>query len=183
MTKKIFPLLRRMLIGAAVSSVFAISSAYAVDLWEFRAQDILPILNEYKVNANFSANQQALWSQMESKTKTILRTRDERSQAIQLSIKKRLQDKSPELRDMAKLLDQDDLVSAQENQALRESWMTMYDALNDAQRDSLVLMLNEQLARVADKPKEMRSGGDKPVAGGHRGGKNGGGGMGGGKPN
>jgi vacuolar-type H+-ATPase catalytic subunit A/Vma1 len=171
-----------VLIGVVVSSVFAMSSAYAVDVWEFRAQDILPILSEYKTSANFSANQQALWSQMESKTKTILRTRDERRQAIQVSIKKRFQDKSPELRDLAKLLDQDDIASAQENQALRESWMTMYDALNDAQRDALVLMLNDQLARVADKPKEMRSGGDKPAAGAHRGGKGGAGGMGGGKP-
>lgn len=182
MMTKFFPMAKRVLVGAVASGLFAMSNANAVDVWEFRAQDILPILNEYKANANFTANQQALWMQIESKTKTILRTREERRQATQISIKTRLQMKAPELRDMATMLDQDDVATAQENQALREAWMTMYDALNDAQRDALVLMLNEHLSRVADKPKDMRSTGEKSHGEGRRGGKGGAGGMGGGKP-
>ncbi|MFC0351576.1 hypothetical protein [Undibacterium danionis] len=182
MMTKFFPMAKRVLVGAVASGLFAMSNANAVDVWEFRAQDILPILNEYKANANFTANQQALWVQIESKTKAILRTREIRRQAIQVDIKKRLQLKAPELRDLALTLDQDDLTTAQENQALREAWMTMYDALSDVQRDALVLMLNEQISRVADKPKDGRATSERPHGEGRRGGKGGAGGMGGGKP-
>ncbi|MBC3872808.1 hypothetical protein [Undibacterium flavidum] len=154
-------------------------NAQAIDIWEFRAQDVLPILGEFKNNANFTSNQQGLWLQMEARTKAMLRVREDRRHEIQLSIKKRLQTKAPELRDLAQLMDQDDTLSARENQELRECWMTMYDALSDVQRDALAVLMNEQLMRVADKPKEAQHGGEKNSGGAHRSGK---GGMGGGRP-
>lgn len=165
-------------LGLLTSGMLLASRAQAIDLWEFRAQDILPIVSEFKSNANFTPNQQALWLQMEARTKAILRVREDRRHEIQMSIKKRLQTKAPELRDLAQLMDQDDTISARENQELRECWMMMYDALSDMQRDALVVLMNDQLARVADKPKEVQHGGEKN-SGAHRAGKNG---MGGGRP-
>lgn len=157
-------------VGLFAASMFA-GSAYAIDVWEFNAQDVLPILTEFKSTAKLSPNQQTLWLQMEAKTKAILRTREDRRHEIQSGIKRRLQEKSPELRDFVTLLNQDEKISAEENQALREYWMTIYDALNDVQRDMLAVLLNDQLVRVADKPREIKSSGEKPSGTGHRGGK------------
>ena len=157
-------------IGLFAASMLT-ASAYAVDVWEFSAQDVLPILTEFKSTSKLSANQQTLWLQMEAKTKAILRIREDRRHEIQSSIKKRLQEKSPELRDLVPSMNRDDEVSAQENQELRESWMTVYDALNDRQRDMLTVLISDQLARVADKPREIKANSEKPEGTGHRSGK------------
>jgi hypothetical protein len=93
---------------------------------------------------------------VENKTRNCLRERDARRQAIQERTKKRLQEVNPELRDLATLLDQDDVSSATENQEMRAAWMDFYDALSDPQRASLVVLLRDQMARVEDKPKESR---------------------------
>ncbi|MBY0573944.1 MAG: hypothetical protein K2P84_09705 [Undibacterium sp.] len=153
------------------SCVFT-SCAKAVDVSEFRAQDVLAILSVYKTSANLSANQQALWQQTETKSKTLLRIREARHHELQENIKKRLQENNPEWRDIAKMMDQDDLASTQENQQLRAYWMDIYDALNDHQREALTVLMRDQLARVEDKPKEARTSADKPNnGGGHRNGK------------
>ncbi len=161
-------------IGLALAA-FCSSQVQAIDLQDFRLQDVVPILSEMKLSANLTANQQALWLQVENKTKSITRVRDERRAQIQQSLKKRLKEKAPELRDLVVLMNQDDTMTAQENQEMREAWMGLYDALNDTQRDVVAGLLNEQLLRVADHPKE-----GKPNAEGHRGGQRGGrGGQGG----
>ncbi|MFZ6819872.1 hypothetical protein [Undibacterium sp. Ji22W] len=180
---KLLPCAKSMIktsMGAVLMAcMFLGAHAQAIDIWDFRAQDVLPILGEFKNNANFTLNQQGLWQQIEARTKAILRVREDRRHEIQLSIKKRLQTKAPELRDLAQLMDQDDTLSKRENQELRECWMTMYDALSDVQRDALVGLMSDQLARVADRPKEIQHAGEKNNGGAHRGGK---GGMGGGRP-
>ncbi|MES2049851.1 MAG: hypothetical protein V4447_15725 [Pseudomonadota bacterium] len=164
---------RRLVQAGLFAASLLTGSAYAIDLWEFSAQDVLPILTEFKTAAKLSANQQTLWQQMESKTKTIFRSREDRRHEIQSNIKNRLKDKSPELRDLAISMNQEDKLSAQENQELREYWMTMYDALNDGQRDMLAALISDQLARVADKPKEIRTNGEKPSGAGRHGNKGG----------
>ncbi|MDE2430436.1 MAG: hypothetical protein KGM99_17055 [Burkholderiales bacterium] len=178
MVAHIFPETKRIFIATGLA-VLLCSQAHAVDLWEFRALDVVPILSSYIETANLSANQKNLWQQMESKTKAILRVREERHAEIQTSIKNRLQEKAPELRDMALLLDQDDTLSAQENKDLREYWMTFYDALTDAQRDAMAVLLKDQMSRVADKPREARPGSESRGQGSRRGNKGGMGGMGG----
>lgn len=181
LTSSVFPNARR--IATALS--FALGSllstqVQAIDLQEFRLQDVVPILSEMKANANLSSNQQALFVQVENKTRSITRVRDERRAQIQQSLKKRLKEKAPELRDLMSLMNQDDIISAQENQEMREAWMGLYDALSDAQRDAVAALLSEQLLRVADRPKDARPNmdGNKGGPGGQRGGRGGQGGMG-----
>lgn len=167
-------------------------AAHAIDLNDFRLQDVVPILGEMKNLAKLSSNQQALWLQVENKTKSIQRTRDERRQEIQTSVKNRLKEKAPELRDMIALMNQDDLATQQENKELREAWMGLYDALSDSQRDAVAQMLQDQLMRVADHPSgrggEGRGDGRGGQGEGHKGRRGGGmsgsmgGGMGGGNP-
>ncbi len=118
-----------------------------------------------KSAANLSANQQALLVQVENKTKSITRVREERRGQFQQSLKKRLKEKAPELRDLVTLMNQDDSISAQENQEMREAWMVLYDALSDTQREVVAALLYEQLLRVGDRPKDTRPSGE-----GHRGG-------------
>lgn len=166
-------------LSLALSSLVSTSSQ-AIDLQEFRLQDLVPILGEMKVAASLSANQQALFSQVENKTKAIIRVRDERRSQVQQNLKKRLKEKAPELRDVMVLMNQDDSISAQENLELREAWMGFYDALSDSQRDIAAALLSEQLLRVADRPKDARPSpeGSKGGPGGQRGGRGGQGGMG-----
>ncbi len=177
----VFSKFRSILIAfsLALSSLVSTSSQ-AIDLQEFRLQDLVPILGEMKVAASLSANQQALFSQVENKTKAIIRVRDERRTQMQQNLKKRLKEKAPELRDVMILMNQDDSISAQENLELREAWMGFYDALSDSQRDIVAALLSEQLLRVADRPKDARPSpeGSKGGPGGQRGGRGGQGGMG-----
>lgn len=177
----VFPKFRSILIALslALSSLVGTSSQ-AIDLQEFRLQDLVPILGEMKVAASLSANQQALFSQVENKTKAIIRVREERRAQMQQNLKKRLKEKAPELRDVMVLMNQDDSISAQENLELREAWMGFYDALSDSQRDIVAALLSEQLLRVADRPKDARPSpeGSKGGPGGQRGGRGGQGGMG-----
>lgn len=177
----VFPKFRSILIALslALSSLVGTSSQ-AIDLQEFRLQDLVPILGEMKVAASLSANQQALFSQVENKTKAIIRVREERRAQVQQNLKKRLKEKAPELRDVMVLMNQDDSISAQENLELREAWMGFYDALSDSQRDIVAALLSEQLLRVADRSKDARPSpeGSKGGPGGQRGGRGGQGGMG-----
>lgn len=159
-----------------LTSLMFVGQAQAIDLSDFRLQDVIPILSEMKMPANLSSNQQALWLQVENKTKVITRVRDERRNQIQNSLKKRLKEKAPELRDIVSLMNQDEHMSAQENQEIREAWMTLYDALSDAQRDVVAALLHEQLLRVADHAKDSR-----PAGEGHKGGQGGQGGQRGGR--
>jgi len=176
-----FSKFRPMLIALSLTlSTLASTSSQAIDLQEFRLQDLVPILSEMKAAAGLSANQQALFLQVENKTKAMTRVRDERRSQIQQSLKKRLKEKAPELRDVMALMNQDDSISAQENQEMREAWMGFYDSLSDGQRDIVAALLSEQLLRVADRPKDARPSpeGSKGGPGGQRGGRGGQGGMG-----
>lgn len=179
---------RSMIFGAVLLASMALApAAQAIDLNDFRLQDVLPILREMKNLAKLSSNQQALWLQVETKTKSLQRSRDERRQEIQSSVKNRLKEKAPELRDVIILMNQDDMTTAQENKELREAWMGFYDALSDAQRDVVAQMLNDQLMRMPDRANSARGDarGDGRGRGEGQGGRRGGGmgaNMGGGSP-
>ena len=153
--------------------------AMAIPVADFRAEDALPILTEFKKNVNLNPNQQLLWQQTESKVRTILRIRELRRRAIQDAVKAGLEKKNTELRDLTKSMDQDEVISLQENQQLRELWLTMYDALDDKQRDMVVDLLMDQLNRVEDQTKDHGSRSDLSKASDGRRGKGGSGGAGG----
>ncbi|MDY7538911.1 hypothetical protein QN372_08835 [Undibacterium sp. RTI2.1] len=161
-------------------SFTATMPAKAIPVADFRAEDALPILTEFKKNVNLNPNQQLLWQQTESKVRNIFRIRELRRRAIQDAVKASLEKKNTELRDLTKSMDQDEVISLQENQQLRELWLTMYDALDDKQRDMVVDLLMDQLNRVEDQTKDHGSRSDLPKASGGRRGKGGsGGGQGG----
>ena len=153
--------------------------AMAIPVADFRAEDALSILTEFKKNVNLNPNQQLLWQQTESKIRNILRIRELSRWAIQNAVKASLEKKNTELRDLTKSMDQDEVISLQENQQLRELWLTMYDALDDKQRDMVVDLLMDQLNRVEDQTKDHGSRSDLPKASGGRRGKGGSGGAGG----
>lgn len=65
--------------------------AMAIPVADFRAEDALPILTEFKKNVNLNPNQQLLWQQTESKVRNILRIRELRRRAIQDAVKASLE--------------------------------------------------------------------------------------------
>lgn len=155
---------------------FALGSAvptFAVPLADLHAEDLLPMAGDVKKMLNLNANQQTLWNQIESKSRGILRERQRRRDALQEKAKTMLAKPDIELREVAKEVAADETATLAENQQLRELWLQVNDALDDAQRRQVAQMLGEQLMRVVP---EGRPSGER----GGRGGPGGGGGGGGG---
>lgn len=164
-------------LGSAVPS-------FAVPLMDMRAEDLVPMASQFKESLNLDANQQTLFSQIEGRSRSILRERMRRREALQEQAKAILAKPDVELRDLNKLVEAEAAASNAEDKQLRELWLGFNDALTDKQRVQVATLLNEQLMRVVP---EGRSGGDRPSSeGGGRGmggrghhGGMGGGGMGG----
>jgi hypothetical protein len=157
-------------------AVGAASSAFAVPLADLRAEDLLPMAGDVKKMLNLNANQQTLWNQVESKSRTLLRERQRRRDALQEKAKTMLAKPDIELRDVAREVDADEAATRAENQQLRELWLEVNDALDDGQRRQVAQMVGEQLMRVVP---EGRPGGERGGPGGERGRSGAGGGRGG----
>lgn len=173
-----FPVRR---LGAALILSALLSPAFALPVAEMRAEDYLPMAAELKKSLGLNANQQTLWSQTESKTRKLLSERKARRERLQAATLAGAQGANVELRDLGKALDEETNISAAEEKQLREWWLTVNDALSEAQRQAVVQMVSEQLQRVAPEgggaPRpEHKEGGGEHRGGGRRGG--GGGGMG-----
>lgn len=171
--------LRRVSAALALSALLA--PAFALPVMEMRAEDFLPMAAELKKSLNLNTNQQTLWQQVESKTRNLLRERKTRRDHLQAATQAGTQGAGVELRDLAKAIDEESSVSANEEKLMREWWLTVNDALNETQRQTVVQLVGEQLLRVADhggaapRPERKEEGGGE-----HRGGGRKGGGMGGG---
>jgi hypothetical protein len=171
--------LRRAGAALALSALLLPASpAFALQVMEMRAEDFVPMAAELKKSLNLNANQQTLWQQVESKTRTVLRDRKTRRDHLQAATQSGTQGAHVELRDLAKAIDEETTVSANEEKLLREWWLTVNDALNESQRQIVVNLVSEQLLRVPDngaapRPERKEEGGE------HRGGKGGRGGAGG----
>jgi uncharacterized membrane protein YgcG len=169
-------------LGSAVPS-------FAVPLMDMRAEDLVPMASQFKQSLNLDANQQTLFSQVEGRSRSILRERTHRREALQEQAKAILAKPDVELRDLNKLVEAENAASNAEDKQLRELWLGFNDALTDKQRQEVATLLNEQLMRVVP---EGRPGGERGSGeggnrgmggrGGRRGGMGGGGmgGMGGG---
>lgn len=164
-------------LGSAVPS-------FAVPLMDMRAEDLVPMASQFKQALNLDANQQTLFGQVEGRSRSILRERAHRREALQEQAKAILAKPDVELRDLNKLVEAENAASAAEDKQLRELWLGLNDALTDKQRAQVATLLNEQLLRVVPegRPSEERGsaeGGKRGMGGrgGHRGGM--GGGMGG----
>jgi hypothetical protein len=161
---------RACLFAAALG---AAGSSLAVPLMDMRAEDLLPMASEFRKSLNLNANQQTLWQQVESRSRTLLRERQHRREALQDKAKAMLARPDVELRELNALVEAESAASAQEDKALRELWLGLNDALDDSQRRQFASLLNEQLMRVVP---EGRPAGER---GGEKGSERGGRGMGG----
>lgn len=169
-------------IAFALACAFA-TPAQAVSVMDVKLESLMPRMAEIKKSLNLNANQQTLWQQTESKTNTILHTREVRRQHLQAEIGQRMDQSDGELRDMAKLIDAEEDLSGQESRQIRELWLTVNDALDDNQRRIAQGFLAEQLRSQADGPHDGARGksADTPKRGGmgRKGGMGGGMGSGG----
>jgi hypothetical protein len=175
--------LRRLSAALALSAL--LSPAFALPVMEMRAEDFLPMAAELKKSLNLNTNQQTLWQQVESKTRNLLRERKARRERLQAATQAGTQGANVELRDLSKAVDEETSVGADEEKLMREWWLTVNDALNESQRQTVVRLVGEQLLRVQDnggggapRPERKEEGGGEHRGGGRKGGMGGGGGMG-----
>lgn len=172
-------LIRACLFACALG---ATGSALAVPLMDMRAEDLLPMTSEFKKSLNLNANQQTLWQQVESRSRAVLRERQHRREALQDQAKTLLAKPDVELRELNALVEAESAAAVQEDRQLRELWLSLNDALDDAQRRQVAALVNEQLLRVVPegRPAGEHSGGKGGERGGRGMGGHGRGGMGGG---
>src|SRR5471030_2331862 len=147
----------RRLTGALVLGAM-LAPAFALPVMEMRAEDLLPMAAELKKSLALNANQLVLWQQTEGKTRTLLRERQSRRERLQAATLAASQGSGVELRDLLKAVDDETTLSATEEKAMREWWLTVNDALNESQRAAVAQVLGEQLQRVPDSG--GRSGGE-----------------------
>jgi len=167
-------LLAALLIGLS-------APALAVPLMDMKAEDLVPMASEFRKELNLNTNQQTLWSQVESRSKTLLRERKTRREKLEAAAKQALDGKDVELRDLTGVLDTEAAATAAEDKQLREWWLTVNDALDENQRRQVASFIAEVMVRKDDGPGHAGSG-ERPSGdsgGRHRGSHSGmGGGMG-----
>jgi hypothetical protein len=139
---------------------------------DMRAEDLVPMASGFKKSMNLNANQQTLWLQVESRSRALLRERQHRREALQEQARALLARPDVELRALNGLVEAESTATAQEDKQLRELWLGLNDALDDAQRRQVATLMNEQLMRVVP---EGRPGSERD---GERGGERGSRGMG-----
>jgi hypothetical protein len=170
---------------------FAIGSAapsFAVPLMDLRAEDLLFMSADVRKSLNLTPNQQTLWNQMEGRSRSILRERQRRREALQEQAKALVAKPDVELRDLNRAVEAEGAATTAEDKQLREAWLEVNDALDDKQRAQVATFVGEQLMRVVPEGhpggegggERGSGGGRRGGMGGHgRGGMGGGGGMGG----
>lgn len=139
--------------------------AHAINVADLRAEQLMLGAESMHKDLALSPNQQTLWKQSASEARAILRARERRRDKLQADLATALGAGAPELRDLNGTLDAEDSTAAAENRHLRGLWLTVNDALTDAQRVQVVQYLASQLARVDAGPApagEPRGGGDAP---------------------
>lgn len=178
--------MKRLPLALATALLFCLPAARAIPISDWRADELLMQAPEIRKELALNENQRLLWEQSERKTRTILRTRKERREALDAAARALAGDPAGDLRTLAAPLDADAAATQAEDLALRETWLLMNDALDDAQRTRLLAHVRSTLERQPGgrggegKPER----GNRPEGGGRgRGGPGGAGGMpGGGSP-
>jgi hypothetical protein len=168
------PFVRACLFACALGTA---GTSLAVPLMDMRAEDLLPMTSEFKKSLNLNDNQQTLWLQVEGKSRSLLRERQHRREALQEKAKTLLAKPDVELRELNALVELESAAASQEDRQLRELWLSLNDALDDGQRRQVANLVSEQLQRVVP---EGRPGGERRgEKGSEKGGERGGRGMGG----
>jgi hypothetical protein len=176
---------RACLFALAIGSA---APSFAVPLMDMRVDDLLFMSTDVRKSLNLTPNQQTLWNQMEGRSRSILRERQRRREALQEQARTLLARPDVELRDLNRAVDAEATATNAEDKQLREAWLEVNDALDDKQRAQVVTFVGEQLMRVVpdghpggERGGERGSGGRPGGMGGHGRGRGGmEGGMGGG---
>lgn len=129
-------------------AVGATVPAFAVPLMDMRAEDLLFMSADVKKSLNLTPNQQTLWNQMEGRSRSTLRERQRRREALQEQAKAMVAKPDVELRDLNKAVEAEAATTALEDKQLREAWLEVNDALDDKQRAQVATFVGEQLMRV-----------------------------------
>ncbi|MGZ3352154.1 MAG: hypothetical protein ACXU89_24795 [Xanthobacteraceae bacterium] len=172
MTRMPARLVRACLLSFALATA---APSFAVPLMDMRAEDLLPMTSEFKKSLNLNPNQQTLWLQIEGKSRSLLRERQHRREALQEKAASLLARPDVELRELNALVEAESAAAGQEDRQLRELWLSLNDALDDGQRRQVAALIKEQLLRVVPEGRPGGERGDK----GERGSGHGGRGMGG----
>ena len=169
---------RACLLALALGSA---APSFAMPLMDMRIEDLMFMATDFKKSMNLSTNQQALWNQVEGRSRSVLRERQHRREALQEQAKTMLAKPDVELRELNKLVEAESAASSAEDKQLRELWLGVNDALDDKQRAQVAMFLGEQLVRVVPEGRPGGGGerGGERGSGGGRGGRGGRGGMGG----
>ncbi len=146
---------------AAASACFC-ACAQALPAMDVQVDVLLAQSADLKQALNLNANQQTLWRQTEAKMRAILDERRRRRDHLQSDIKQGVGNPKEELRDLAKLYDNETDLSYREDKQLRELFLTVNDALDDTQRQTVLTTLNDQLQRVPDRGCESTKDADQP---------------------
>jgi hypothetical protein len=178
------PFIRACLCALAIGCA---APSFAVPLMDMRVDDLLFMSADVKKSLNLTPNQQTLWNQMEGRSRSILRERQRRREALQEQARTLLAKPDAELRDLNRAVEAEAAATNAEDKQLREAWLEVNDALDDKQRAQVVTFVGEQLMRVVpdghpggERGGERGSGGGRPGGmGGHGRGGMGGGGTGG----
>jgi hypothetical protein len=175
---------RACLFALAIGSA---APSFAVPLMDMRVDDLLFMSTDVRKSLNLTPNQQTLWNQMEGRSRSILRERQRRREALQEQAKALVAKPDVELRDLNRAVEAEAAATNAEDKQLREAWLEVNDALDDKQRALVVTFVGEQLMRVVpdghpggERGEERGSGGGRSGGrGGHGRGGMAGGGMGG----
>jgi hypothetical protein len=174
--------IRACLCALAIGSA---APSFAVPLMDMRVDDLLFMSADVKKSLNLTPNQQTLWNQMEGRSRSILRERQRRREALQEQARTLLAKPDAELRDLNRAVETEAAATNAEDKQLREAWLEVNDALDDKQRAQVLTFVGEQLMRVVpdghsggERGGERGSGGGRPRGmGGHGRGGMGGGSM------
>ena len=155
--------------AAALALILHAGAATASPLMDLRADDLLAMAPELRKALTLNANQQLLWQQSEQRTRALLRERQGRRERLQAQAAALANNPGAELRTLGTAADAEAQASAQEDQALREQWLLLNDALDDRQRAVVLRFLADQLERVRDAAPPRGEGGGAREGGGHGG--------------
>jgi hypothetical protein len=155
-------------------------ASFATAVMDFRGEDVIPMAEELKPTLKLNPNQEILWRQVEDKTRAIVRAQHNRAQQLQADANRQMGKPRAELRDMIPAIEAESALSGSENKQLRELWLTLNDALDDGQRETVRLYIADRLQRASEP--SLDSGGSKSKSDSSSGrkGRGSGGGMGGG---
>lgn len=188
MRTRLSPVLTRSLRRLTLALMLAGAGApsFAVPVMDMHIEDLINMGPDFKKELALTPNQERLWSQVDGRTRQLIRERVSRRERLQTALQQGLQAPNVELRDMVGALDAETATAAAEEKQLREWWLTVNDALDEKQRRAVATFFAEQMLRVQDSgaPRGERPKGDvMPKSGGGRHGGGMGGGMGAGAGN